>query len=163
MVDFANDQIEAAEAAGALVVFTQDWHPPTTAHFAKDGGTWPVHCVADTWGAELAPGLAVHGPVIRKGTDGGDGYSGFTVRDPSSGAEQETRLLGLLRDRRIDRVVVMGLATDYCVKETALDALRNGFTTVVLSDGVRPVDLRPGDGENALRELADAGAQVLAR
>ncbi len=163
VVDFANNQIEAAEAAGALVVFTQDWHPPTTAHFAKDGGTWPVHCVAETWGAELAPGLAVHGPVIRKGTDGADGYSGFTVRDPSSGAEQETRLLGLLRDRRIDRVVVIGLATDYCVKETALDALRNGFTTVVLSDGVRPVDLRPGDGESALRELADAGAQVLAR
>lgn len=163
VVGFANDQIAAAEAAGALVVFSQDWHPPETPHFVKDGGIWPVHCVADGWGAELASGLHAHGPVIRKGTGGEDGYSGFTVRDPTTGAEQETALAGLLADRGVGRVVVMGLATDYCVKETALDALRHGFTTVVLSEGVRAVDRQPGDGDRALRELADAGAQVLAR
>ena len=163
VVAFANDQIDAAEAAGALVVFTQDWHPPSTPHFVKDGGTWPVHCVAGSWGAELAPGLRVRGPVIRKGTGGEDGYSGFTVRDPTNGVEQDTELPGLLGDREVGRVVIIGLATDYCVKETALDALRRGFTTVVLSEGVRAVNREPGDGDRALDELADAGAQLLAR
>jgi len=126
VVAFANDQISAAEASGALVVFTQDWHPPSTPHFVKDGGTGPVHCVADSWGAELVPGLRVRGPVIRKGTGGEDGYTGFTVRDPTNGVEQDTELLGLLGDRGVERVVVIGLVTDYCVKETALDALRRG-------------------------------------
>ncbi len=163
VVAFANDQIDAAEAAGALVVFTQDWHPPSTPHFVKDGGTWPVHCVAGSWGAELAPGLRVRGPVIRKGTGGEDGYSGFTVRDPTNGVERDTELPGLLGDREVGRVVIIGLATDYCVKETALDALRRGFTTVVLSEGVRAVNREPGDGDRALDELADAGAQLLAR
>jgi len=163
VVAFANDQIDAAEAAGALVVFTQDWHPPSTPHFVKDGGTWPVHCVAGSWGAELAPGLRVRGPVIRKGTGGEDGYSGFTVRDPTNGGERDTELPGLLGDREVGRVVIIGLATDYCVKETALDALRRGFTTVVLSEGVRAVNREPGDGDRALDELADAGAQLLAR
>jgi len=163
VVAFANDQIDAAEAAGALVVFTQDWHPPSTPHFVKDGGTWPVHCVAGSCGAELAPGLRVRGPVIRKGTGGEDGYSGFTVRDPTTGVERDTELPGLLGDREVGRVVVIGLATDYCVKETALDALRRGFTTVVLSEGVRAVNREPGDGDRALDELADAGAQLLAR
>ena len=163
VVAFANDQIDAAEAAGALVVFTQDWHPPSTPHFVKDGGTWPVHCVAGSWGAELAPGLRVRGPVIRKGTGGEDGYTGFTVRDPTTGVERDTELPGLLGDREVGRVVIIGLATDYCVKETALDALRRGFTTVVLSEGVRAVNREPGDGDRALDELADAGAQLLAR
>jgi len=163
VVAFSNDQIDAARAAGALVVFTQDWHPPSTPHFVKDGGTWPVHCVADSWGAELAPGLHVRGPVIRKGTRGEDGYSGFTVRAPTNGVEQDTELPGLLDDREVARVVVIGLATDYCVKETTLDALRRGFTTVVLSEGVRAVNREPGDGDRALDELAGAGAQLLAR
>jgi len=112
VVAFANDQIDAAEAAGALVVFTQDWHPPSTPHFVKDGGTWPVHCVAGSWGAELAPGLRVRGPVIRKGTGGEDGYTGFTVRDPTTGVERDTELPGLLGDREVGRVVVIGLATE---------------------------------------------------
>ncbi len=100
---------------------------------------------------------------MRKGTGGEDGYSGFTVRDPTNGVEQDTELPGLLGDRGVERVVVIGLATDYCVKETALDALRRGFITVVLSEGVRAVDRRPGDGDHALDELADAGAQLLTR
>jgi len=94
VVAFANDQVDAAEAGGALVVFTQDWHPPTTPHFAKDGGTWLVHCVAGTWGAEPAPGLQLHGRVTRKGTGGEDGYSGFTARDPATGVGQDTELPG---------------------------------------------------------------------
>src|SRR3954447_20563178 len=94
-----NAEIEAARSAGAVVVATQDWHPPVTPHFAKDGGIWPVHCVADTWGAELHPDLAL--PVdalrVRKGVNGEDGYSGFTTRDPVTGDTTRTELDGLLK------------------------------------------------------------------
>ena len=155
-----NSEIQRAAAAGASVVYTQDWHPPDTPHFAKDGGTWPVHCVIGTWGAELHPDLDVRGEVIRKGSGGEDGYSGFSVRDPESGQVGSTRLESTLRDRGVERVVVIGLATDYCVKETALDALRRGFETTVLSKAVRAVDLQPGDGEEALAEIAAAKGRV---
>lgn len=157
----ANRQIEQARAAGATVVYTQDWHPPSTPHFAKDGGTWPVHCVAGTWGAELHPDLVVQGEKVRKGTSGEDGYSGFTMRDPSTGEETSTGLAELLHDREIERVVIAGLATDYCVRETGLDAITNGFVTTVLRDAVAAVDLEPGDGDRALDELARAGIAVV--
>ena len=155
----ANDEIQRAVAAGAPVVFTQDWHPPSTPHFAKDGGIWPVHCVADTWGAELYRGLVVAGPIVRKGTNGEDGYSGFTVRD-AAGGEHPTELEAILAEQGISRVVVCGLATDYCVRATALDAVRLGFETIVLTDAVAAVDLVPGDGERALAEMATAGARL---
>ena len=160
VVPVANREIRRASESGALVVYTQDWHPPSTPHFAKDGGIWPVHCVRDTWGAELVADLDVAGPVVRKGTAGEDGYSGFTVRDPRTGSESPTGLGDLLRERGIERVVIMGLATDYCVKETGLDAVRAGFATTVLEDGVRAVDRQPGDGDSALGEIAAVGAQV---
>lgn len=161
VVAVANREIRDAAAADALVVYTQDWHPPSTPHFAKDGGVWPVHCVADTWGAELVAGLDVTGSVIRKGVGGEDGYSAFAVRDPQTGREQATGLADLLRERGIERVVVVGLATDYCVKETALDAVLEGFTTFVLEEGIRAVDRRAGDGARALDEIARSGAQVI--
>jgi nicotinamidase/pyrazinamidase len=162
VVPVANREIRRAADAGALVVFTQDWHPPSTPHFAKDGGIWPVHCVRDTWGAELVPGLDVAGPVVRKGVGGEDGYSGFTVRDPETGDERPTGLADLLRERDVGRVVVLGLATDYCVKETALDAVGEGFDTTVLEEGIRAVDLQPGDGARALEAMARAGARIAA-
>ncbi|MGZ3642072.1 MAG: isochorismatase family protein [Candidatus Limnocylindrales bacterium] len=146
-------EIAAARAAGALVVYTQDWHPADTPHFAKDGGVWPVHCVQDSWGAEFHPGLDVDGPVVRKGANGEDGYSGFTMRDPVSGETTPTELADLLRQRRIERVVVVGLATDYCVKATAIDARMLDFATTVVADAIAAVNLRPGDGERAIREL----------
>ena len=152
-----NAEIAAATANGALVVYTQDWHPESTPHFARDGGIWPVHCVAGTWGAELHPALVVDGPQIRKGANGEDGYSGFTMRDPISGATAPTELEGLMRARHIARVAVCGLATDYCVKATALDAVRLGFETGVLIDAVRAVDLAPGDGDLAIAEMTAAG------
>jgi nicotinamidase/pyrazinamidase len=155
-----NRETETAVNAGALVVYTQDWHPPDTPHFAKDGGVWPVHCVFQTWGAELHPDLVVRGDVIRKGSAGEDGYSGFSVRDPTTGDVTATRLGSLLRERGIERVVVVGLATDYCVKETALDALQQGWSTTVIRRAVRAVDLQPGDGESALREVADAKGTI---
>jgi nicotinamidase/pyrazinamidase len=161
IVPVVNAEIEAAHTAGALVARTQDWHPPSTPHFQKDGGIWPVHCVRDTWGAELHPGLVADGPVVRKGANGEDGYSGFTMRDPVTGATIPTELEALLRERGVERVVVCGLATDYCVKATALDAIQLGFETSVLAEAIRAVDLQPGDGSRAIEEMAAAGISVV--
>jgi nicotinamidase/pyrazinamidase len=155
-----NRQIEQARAVGATVVYTQDWHPPSTPHFARDGGIWPVHCVADTWGAELHPDLLIDGETIRKGSNGEDGYSGFTMRDPTSGEEIPTPLEGLLRQKGIQRVVICGLATDYCVNATALDARRLGFETVVLTSAIAAVNLKAGDEERAISQMAEAGATL---
>jgi nicotinamidase/pyrazinamidase len=149
--------VTEALGAGAFVVYTQDWHPPSTPHFAKDGGTWPVHCVRDTWGAALHPALDIRGPVVRKGVHGEDGYSGFTMRDPVTGLTMPTELAGLLEERGIRRVVVCGLATDYCVRATALDARQLGLATTVLRPLIRAVDLAPGDGQRAIDEMLAAG------
>jgi nicotinamidase/pyrazinamidase len=161
ILPLVNREIGRGTQAGAFVVYTQDWHPESTPHFRKDGGTWPVHCVQGSWGAAFDDDLVVGGPVVRKGTGGEDGYSGFTVRDPTTGEQEGTGLEGLLREQRIERVVLVGLATDYCVKETALDALRKGFEVTVLEKGVRAVDLQPGDGERALDQVRQAGGVVL--
>jgi len=162
IIPAVNREIEAARAAGALVVATQDWHPEHTPHFARDGGIWPVHCVAGSWGADLHPALRlpVDSARIRKGANGEDGYSGFTMRDPIGGETIPTELEGMLRDAGVEAVVVVGLATDYCVKATALDAVRLGFRTEVITDAIAAVDLEPGDGELALAELAAAGATL---
>ena len=160
IVPILNAEVEAAVSSGGLAVYTQDWHPESTPHFAKDGGTWPVHCVGGTWGAELHPELRVEGPRVRKGENGEDGYSGFTMRDPGSGETIPTPLEGLLRERGVERVVVCGLATDYCVKATALDSARLGFETYLLQDAIRPVELAPGDGDRAIEEMRSAGVVV---
>jgi nicotinamidase/pyrazinamidase len=160
VVGRVNDEVAAAHDAGATVVYTQDWHPPDTPHFAKDGGIWPVHCVAGTWGAELHPDLVVEGENVRKGTGGEDGYSGFTMADPVSGETSSTGLAPLLESHGVERVVVVGLATDYCVKATALDGLRLGFPTTVLREATRAVELEPGDGARAFQEMLDAGVAV---
>jgi nicotinamidase/pyrazinamidase len=158
VVPVINEQVEQARSKGAMIVYTQDWHPESTPHFQKDGGIWPVHCVQGTWGAELHPDLEVAGKVVRKGTGGEDGYSGFTVRDPASGEEYQTPLEDMLRSRDIERVVIAGLATDYCVKETAIDSATKGFATTVLTNAIRAVDLEPGDGERAIDDMRKAGA-----
>jgi nicotinamidase/pyrazinamidase len=160
ITDRANAEIFEASGAGALIVYTQDWHPPSTPHFQKDGGIWPVHCVRSTWGAEFVPELEVRGRVIRKGTGGEDGYSGFSVRDPKSGERSATALENELRSRGVRRLVIAGLATDYCVVETVLDATHLGFETAVLRDAIRAVDLRPGDGDRAIERMREAGATV---
>jgi nicotinamidase/pyrazinamidase len=155
-----NRHIVSAIAAGAPVVYTQDWHPESTPHFQKDGGIWPVHCVAGTWGAEFHPRLLVAGPSVRKGSNGEDGYSGFTMRDPVSGEETPTELDGHLRSLGVERTVVVGLAQDYCVKATALDSNRLDYSTTVPLEGTAAVDLEPGDGDAAAEELRQAGVTV---
>ena len=156
----ANDEVRRATAAGAIVVYTQDWHPPSTPHFAKDGGVWPVHCLAETWGAAFHPDLLVVGPSVRKGSNGEDGYSGFTMCDPMTREDRPTELGDLLREHAVTDVVICGLATDYCVRATALDAVRLGFGTTVMTDAVAAVDLAPGDGARALGEMAAAGVRL---
>lgn len=161
IVPFANEQIEAAVRAGSPVLYTQDWHPESTPHFQKDGGIWPVHCVQRTWGAAFCPGLRIDGPAVRKGVDGRDGYSGFSVRDPLSGDVAATELDRLLRERGVTRIAIAGVATDYCVVETTLDARRLGYQVTVLAEGIRAVDRSPGDGERALERMREAGAQIV--
>jgi nicotinamidase/pyrazinamidase len=153
-----NAEIARAAAAGARLFYTQDWHPASTPHFAKDGGIWPVHCVMDTWGAQFVDGLVVDGPVIQKGSHGEDGYSGFTMRDPVSGATVPTDLGDMLETAGITDLVVAGLATDCCVKATVLDACARGYPTTVLQNAIRAVDLQPGDGDRAVEEMLVAGA-----
>ena len=152
-----------ASAAGAFVVYTQDWHPEHTPHFAKDGGIWPDHCIGGTWGAEFHPSLEILGPTVRKGSNGEDGYSGFSMRDPTSGEGTPTELDGMLRERGIERVVVCGLATDYCVNATAIDARRLGYATEVLDDAIAAVNLAPEDGAKAIDAMEDAGCTCASR
>jgi nicotinamidase/pyrazinamidase len=134
-----------------LVVATRDWHPPDHGSFTDQGGIWPVHCVQDTDGAQRHPDLDAGAvdEIVDKGQERStEGYSGF----------DGTRLAELLRERDIDQVTVVGLATDYCVKQTALEALQEGFAVTVDTTAVRGVDVEPGDSERALAELRAAGA-----
>jgi nicotinamidase/pyrazinamidase len=157
VVAACNAEIIRATAAGAFVVYTQDWHPEATPHFQKDGGIWPVHCVADTWGSRFHPRLIVAGPSVKKGSNGEDGYSGFTMRDPISGETRPTELAGMLDRAGVDRIVVVGLALDYCVKATALDAAGLGYRTTTVVSATAAVDLSPGDGARSWDELEAAG------
>jgi nicotinamidase/pyrazinamidase len=161
IVPLVNAEIERALAAGAAVAYTQDWHPAHTPHFAQDGGIWPVHCVQGTWGAELHPELSVRGPIVRKGSHGEDGYSGFSMRNPAGGLPVPTELDETIARGGAKRLVVCGLATDYCVKATALDGVRLGYETAVLLDAIRAVDLKPGDDDRALDEMVGAGVSLI--
>lgn len=148
-----NDLIREFLAHGELVVKSRDWHPTQTKHFADYGGTWPVHCVQNTRGAEFHPKL-LNDPRIRvvsKGMGDTDNYSAFDGTD----------LARLLRAHGIDEVWVGGLATDYCVKQTVLDALREGFKVKAVEDAMRAVNLQPGDDARALEEMRLAGAEIV--
>jgi len=143
----------AADPRFDLVVATRDWHPPHHNSFAERGGPWPPHCVQDTEGAELHPelDLAQVDVVIDKGQGPEtEGYSAFDA----------TNLGELLRERGIHELTIAGLATDYCVKNTGLDALREGFEVTVDGEAVRGVNVEEGDSERALAELREAGATV---
>jgi nicotinamidase/pyrazinamidase len=159
VIGFINEQIAEATRRDATVVYTQDWHPASTPHFEKDGGIWPVHCVADTEGADFHPELDVIDDAlfIKKGVGGEDGYSAFHLRDPVTGEVTSTGLAETLE--KMTSVAVVGLALDYCVKETTLDAARL-FESSLLADGTRPVNLKTGDGARAVAEMVSAGVSV---
>ncbi|RMG49198.1 MAG: nicotinamidase [Acidobacteria bacterium] len=149
-----NAWIAWARAGGALVVASRDWHPAHHCSFEPFGGRWPPHCIAGTPGAAFHPRLEIpdEAVIVSKATQPDrDAYSAF------DGTGLETRL----RERGVKRVLVGGLALDYCVKATALDAARAGFETVLLRSATRPVEVHPGDGERAVEELRAAGVRIL--
>jgi nicotinamidase/pyrazinamidase len=135
------------------VFATRDWHPPDHASFETEGGPWPVHCVQGTHGAELHPAMREIEveAIVEVGVERDDeGYSGF----------EKSKLADLLHERGIREVTVVGLATDYCVRASAIDACREGFDTTVATDAIRAVEVEPGDGERALEDMKRAGAKL---
>jgi nicotinamidase/pyrazinamidase len=136
-----------------LIVATRDWHPPDHASFEAEGGPWPVHCVRDTPGAQFHPsmeGIRLEAVVDVGRARDDEGYSGFENSD----------LAMILHDREVDRVYVCGLATDYCVRASAIDACAEGFDVTVVSDAIRPVEVNPGDGQRAIEDMRAAGASI---
>jgi nicotinamidase/pyrazinamidase len=136
------------------VFATRDWHPTDHSSFETEGGPWPVHCVQGTHGAELHPAMRdiEVEEIVDVGAEREDqGYSGF----------EKSKLADLLRERDVDEVAVVGLATDYCVRASAIDAAREGFDTSVVTDAIRAVDVNPGDGERALEDMRKAGAKLV--
>lgn len=153
VIEPLNQVIDEFLRRGDPVYKSRDWHPPMTKHFEKHGGVWPDHCVQNTQGAEFHPALR-NDPritVISKGLGDTNCYSAF----------DETDLLAQLRQQNVEEVVVGGLATDYCVKSTVLDAIKKGFKVKALTDAMRAVDVQPGDGERAIEEMRNAGAEIV--
>lgn len=158
VVPVLNEYVRRFRAAGLPVYFSRDWHPEQTKHFAAYGGAWPPHCVQGTWGAEFHPDLDVppEAVIVTKGADPEeDAYSAFQGRT----RDGETFVERLRRDG-VEHLYVGGLATDYCVRASVLDALKAGFRVTVLVDAIRGVDVRPGDSERALAEMREAGADT---
>ena len=153
VVEPLNRQIDTFLERGAPVYKSRDWHIPTAKHFAAYGGMWPEHCVQNTRGAEFHPALRDDPriTVISKGLGDSDGYSAF----------DETDLASQLQQQGVEELVVGGLATDYCVKHTVLDALKHGFKVKALEDAMQAVELQPGDGDRAIDEMRAAGAEIV--
>jgi len=160
VVPVLNRVIERFTKAAMPIFATRDWHPERTSHFKDHGGPWPAHCVQGTKGAEFHPGLKLGKGVVMvsKGMAADeDSYSGFQAID-ATGAP----LAELLRRNGIERIFVGGLATDYCIKQTVLDGLKEGFKVVLLKDSIRAVNLSPQDGAFAIHEMVKAGATTVA-
>jgi nicotinamidase/pyrazinamidase len=158
VVPVLNQYMERASAAHVPVFASRDWHPERTRHFAAFGGPWPAHCIQGTPGADFHPGLRLppDATVVSKGMSAEDeGYSALEARLANGSG-----MLDALRHAGITRVHVGGLATDYCVRATVLDAVTAGFETFLLTDASRPVDVTPGDGERAVHEMLAAGAKT---
>jgi len=156
VVAVLNRHIERFLSAGLPIFATRDWHPANTRHFNTGGGQWPTHCVQDTEGGKFHPDLALpeSAVVVSKGVSpDADSYSGFEATD-AAGAGLAERLRGL----GVERIFVGGLATDYCVKFTVLDGLKEGFKVTLLEDAIRGVNLRPGDSAQAIDDMVRAGA-----
>ncbi|MEG0069983.1 bifunctional nicotinamidase/pyrazinamidase [Cetobacterium sp.] len=173
IIDVANSMIKHFNQNNFLVVATKDWHPSTHKSFASnsngaigDIGTlnglpqvwWPDHCIENTYGSEFHPDLTEIKTIIYKGTDLEiDSYSGFF----DNGKLKETNLLEILKENLVTELFILGLATDYCVKYTVLDALELGFKVNVVSNGCKGVNLSPNDSDNALLEMKNKGAKII--
>ena len=156
IVPVLNRYIENFTKAGLAVFATRDWHPERTSHFNTDGGPWPPHCIRGTEGAKFHASLALGSNVVilSKGMSPyADSYSGFQAANADG-----VTLGNLLRERGVERIFVGGLATDYCVKHTVLDGLKEGFKVVLLEDAIRGVNLNPDDSKQAIEEMVRAGA-----
>ena len=159
VVSALNRYIDDAVAHGAVVYASRDWHPAVSTHFTPYGGPWPVHCVQGTAGARFHPSLRLPPTaiIVTKGEDpGSHGYSAFEGRTPDG-----KPFLAELRERGIDHLYVGGLATDYCVKQSVLDALSARLSVTILEDAVAGVDARPGDSLQAVIEMRERGAHVM--
>jgi len=157
VVPILNQYIARFTAAGLPIFVTRDWHPEKTSHFKSGGGVWPSHCVQGTVGAEFHPDLSLshQSVIVSKGLEPKeDSYSGFLGTSPEG-----IKLPGLLRRQGVKRIFVGGLATDYCVKATVLDGLKEGFKVFLLEDAIRGVDLQAGDSERAIQEMTQRGAE----
>lgn len=163
VVPVANRLIDHFTRNGDLIVATQDWHPPNHSSFISQnptGGIWPDHCVQNTHGAEFVAGLNLGAiqTVVRKGTDPAiDSYSGFFDNDH----RKQTELADVLRRAGVDTLHILGLATDYCVKFTALDARQLGFKTYLIRDGCRGINIQANDEEESFAEMRRAGVRVV--
>jgi nicotinamidase/pyrazinamidase len=159
VVPVLNDYIARFTREGLSVVLSRDWHPAQTSHFRTQGGSWPEHCVQGTRGAEFHPDLSVPGTalIVSKGMGPDeDGYSAFVGRD------QEGRsLVSLLREQGVQKLVIGGLATDYCVLNSVLDALEAGFSVDVIGAATRGVEVQPGDTDRAIQQMKAAGARFV--
>jgi nicotinamidase/pyrazinamidase len=158
VISVLNRYIEKFTKENLPVIATRDWHPEETNHFNTYGGPWPRHCVQGTPGAAFHPALKInnHVIIVSKGMAANqDSYSGFQAVDAAG-----VPLASLLRKKNVNRILVGGLATDYCVKHTVLDGLKEGFRVVLLEDAVRGVNLKPEDSNLAIAEMRGAGAQL---
>lgn len=153
VVPVLNKYIDRFRKAGAPIIFTRDWHPPDHSSFKAQGGPWPPHCIQNTEGAKFHPDLFVpaEGEIVSKADKKDEAYSFF----------QGTNLVEKLHERGIKRLLVGGLATDYCVKETVLDGLKHGFEVFHLDDASKGVNVNPGDSERALQEMTAKGAKCI--
>jgi nicotinamidase/pyrazinamidase len=151
VVPVLNKYVERFTKARAPILFTRDWHPPDHSSFKAQGGPWPPHCVQNSEGAQFHAGLLIppEGEIVSKADKKDEAYSFF----------QGTDLAQKLKERGIKRLLVGGLATDYCVKETVLDGLSYGFEVFVLDDASKGVNVKPDDSDNALRMMVSKGAK----
>lgn len=157
VVPVLNRCISICKDLGLPIFASRDWHPPNSKHFEEGGGRWPPHCVQGTKGAEFHVDLRLprEAVVVTKGADPEeDAYSVFQGVD-----ERGKPFEDVLRTLDVERLFVGGLATDYCVLSSVLDARKRGLDVVVLTDAIRAVDVRPGDGETALKRMVEAGAR----
>lgn len=158
VVPVLNEYMARFAAAGLPVYASRDWHPPRTRHFKEFGGAWPPHCIQNTPGAEFHPELRLpaNAVIITKGSDPEeDAYSAFQAKTPDG-----QPFLERLRADGVTHLYIGGLATDYCVRASALDARRHGLAVTLLVDAIRGVDVNPGDSERAIEEMREAGVEL---